>query len=270
MFDYHVHTSFSADSRMPMEKACQEAVDKGIQEIAFTEHVDYFYPDSTFVWEFDYDQYRAAVEKLQQTFQNKLTILKAVEIGMHPQSHNKNRQFVQENEFDFIIGSVHIVDDLDLHNGDFFKEKTIDDALRIYFETVNRLVKEYADFHVLGHLDLIKRYVHHLQYQVEGINWRKYDDIIEDTLKHLIETGRGIEINMSGYRYRIDCALPDLPIVSLYKQLGGEIITIGSDAHTPSYIGRYFNVGFRLLHQAGFKYVSVFRNGQPQFVPCPA
>lgn len=264
MFDYHVHTSFSADSKMPMKQACETAINMGIKEIAFTEHLDYFYPGWDLKWEFDYAEYATKVEKMQQIF-HQLTILKAIEVGIHPNSYERSKQFTDENYFDFIIGSVHIVDDLDMHLGDYFKEKTLEQSIETYFQTVNQYVKEYEDFNVLGHLTLIKRYLHFKDYHWEQVDWTKYYDIIEDTFKSLIHTGRGIEVNLSGFRYRLDCVLPNLPFIKLYKETGGEIITVGTDAHSKHFVGKHVPYGYELLKEAGFEFVTTFRNRQPIF-----
>ena len=267
MFDYHMHSSFSADSEMPMETACQTAIQKGLKEIAFTEHLDYFFPNCPLTFQFDYDEYAQSVDNMQAQFGSRLTILKAVEIGLHHSVTEKNQQFVQEHDFDFIIGSVHIADDKDMHNGDYFQGKTVDEALEIYFNTLHRSVVEHPYFHVLGHLDLIKRYVHYLDVSHDRIDWKQYYPQIEETLKVLIETGRGIEINLSGYRYQLDTSLPDAPVLRLYKQLGGEIITVGSDAQQPEQIAHQFKIAYQLLAEVGFKYVNTYPQGEPRFTP---
>ncbi|WP_409298377.1 histidinol-phosphatase HisJ family protein [Peribacillus sp. SCS-26] len=265
MFDYHVHTEFSADSKMPMETACKTALEQGITEIAFTEHVDYFYPGSELVWEFDYCSYAQKIDALRKEYEGRLTILKAVEMGLHPSSFAQSKDFTDTNEFDFIIGSVHIAGGLDLHNGDFFKGKTLHESLEAYFEDMNAYVKEYQDFNILGHLTLIKRYLHFVDAGWRDIKWHSYFDIIEDTFKHLIHTGRGIEINLSGFRYRIDVPLPNLPFVQLYKQTGGEIITVGTDAHSKHFIGRHMEEAYSILKTAGFQYIASYRERKPVF-----
>jgi histidinol-phosphatase (PHP family) len=266
MFDYHVHSLFSADSKMKLVDACDAAIAAGVKEIAFTEHIDYFYPNCDLIFQFDYQEYAKAIDQAQEQFKNKLTILKAVEIGIHPFKHKENSMFANGNHFDFIIGSVHLADDLDLHNGDFFKGKNVNEAVENYFLTINQYVKEYDDFNVLGHLTLIKRYLHFVNSHWTEVHWKNYYDIIEDTFKTLIESERGIEVNMSGFRYRIDCALPDLPFLKLYKDAGGEIITVGTDAHSKHFVGKHLELGYQLLEQAGFKYVTTFRQRKPTFV----
>lgn len=264
MFDYHVHTNFSADSSMPMEEACAQALQMGIKEIAFTEHMDYFYPNCNLIFEFNYEEYAKKVDEVRRKFQD-LTILKAVEMGLHPSVYKKAKQFTDENEFDFIIGSAHIVDDLDLHNGDYFQNKTLDKALETYFQTVYQYVDEYEDFNVLGHLTLIKRYLNYLDAHWTEVDWTKYYDIVGETFKRLIDSSRGIEVNLSGFRYQIDCTLPNLSFLKLYRELGGEIITVGTDAHSKRDVGKDLKLGYELLQEAGFQYVTTFRGKKPFF-----
>lgn len=266
MFDYHVHSLFSADSNMKIEDACITAIESGVKEIVFTEHIDYFYPNCELTFDFDYADYAVAIDKAKERFKDQLTVLKGVEIGIHPSKHEENVLFANSNEFDFIIGSVHLADDLDLHNGDYFKGKDVKQAVENYFLTINKYVKQFREFNVLGHLTLIKRYLHFVDAHWQDIEWKSYFDIVEDTFKELIHTSRGIEINMSGYRYRIDCALPDLPFIQLYRELGGEIITVGTDAHSKHFVGKHLDIGYELLSKAGFKYVTTFRERKPRFV----
>jgi histidinol-phosphatase (PHP family) len=266
MFDYHVHSLFSADSKMKLADACETAIAAGVREIAFTEHIDYFYPNCDLNFDFDYDEYAKAIDIVQEQFKGRLTILKAVEIGIHPFKHKENSQFANGNFFDFIIGSVHLADDLDLHNGDYFKGKNLKEAVEKYFLTINQYVKEFDDFNVLGHLTLIKRYLHFVDAHWTDVKWENYFDIIEDIFKTLINSSRGIEVNMSGFRYRIDCPLPDLSFVKLYHDLGGEIITVGTDAHSKHFVGKHLDLGYQLIEKAGFKYVTTFRERKPSFV----
>lgn len=265
MFDYHVHSKISADSKMEMKDACQAAIENGVKEIAFTEHIDYFYPNCELVFDFEYHEYEKSIREVEELFKGQLTILKAVEIGIHPYSNKQSKEFTDRHFFDFILGSVHIVEDLDLHNGDYFKNKNVDEAIKLYFETINRYIKDYKDFNVLSHFTLIKRYLHFVNSHWKEVKWEKYFDVIEDTFKSLIESSRGIEVNMSGYRYRLDCALPELPFLKLYRDLGGEIITVGTDAHSKHFVGKHLNTGYKLLDEAGFKYVTTFKEQKPNF-----
>ena len=265
MFDYHVHTSFSADSHMPMKAACDAAVGKGIEEIAFTEHLDIIYPDSDLKWDFDYEEYNKEVRHLKKTFKNRLTIVRGVEVGLHPSGYEAASAFIDRGGFDFVIGSVHVVDDKDLHEGAFFQKRTLNQAIYDYFCCLNQQVKDFDNFNVLGHLDLVKRYLKYLNCSAAEVRWQDYFPVIEDTLKALIESGRGIEVNMSGYRYGLGCSLPGRDVIKLYYDLGGEIITVGSDAHYEECVGLSIDKGVSLLKEIGFKYVTTFKERKPIF-----
>lgn len=264
MVDYHVHTDFSSDCEMPMEEACQAARKIGIKEIAFTEHLDVIYPKSDLEWDFNVEQYTADIARISKDFAD-VKIVKGIEVGIHPSGYQQSREFTAAGNFDFVIGSIHVVEDKDLHGGEFFNAKSVDEVLEEYFLTVNKLVEEYQDFNVLGHLDLVKRYLKYLNCSWHQVNMRRYFDVIENTLQRLIDTGRGIELNMSGYRYGINCSHPDADVLRLYRQLGGEIITIGSDAHRVDAIGFHYDLAVELLAKANFKYVTTFERRQPSY-----
>jgi histidinol-phosphatase (PHP family) len=265
MFDYHVHSLFSADGKMSMTEACARAVRLTINEIAFTDHVDYVYPGSTLNWEFDQETYEREIVRCESLFGGELTVIRGAELGLHLNSHARNEAFTNSYPFDFLIGSVHIVGAQDLDNGEYFEGRSLDDAARGYLEAVNQCVREYSGFNVLGHLDLFKRYLHFINCKRQDVNWADYQDIIEDTFRVLIETGRGIEVNMSGYRSGAGYTLPEPEMVRLYRRLGGEVITVGSDAHCVEQVGLQLRRGYEILTQAGFKYVTTFRRREPLF-----
>ena len=112
----------------------------------------------------------------------------------------------------------------------------------------------------MAHLDLIKRYAANFDIKVSLID---YKDQIVEILKIIIENGKGIEVNTSGLRQSSKKCLPDLDIVSLYKELGGEIITVGSDAHTAKDVGKGIKEGLDLIEAAGFNYVTVYNERKP-------
>ncbi|MDI6709857.1 MAG: histidinol-phosphatase HisJ family protein [Bacillota bacterium] len=267
MFDYHVHTRFSPDARMSMLAACRRALEIGLTEISFTDHLDYYYPGSPLKWEFEYRDYAREIERCAESAGGGLRVLKAVELGLHPAANERNAAFIKTHAFDFVIGSVHIVGDKDLDNGRFFVGRSLGEAGRLYLEAVNRNVRAFPHFNVLGHADLFKRYLHFLSCRPEDIDWSLYWDIVEDTFKVLIASGRGIEVNTSGYRNALRCTYPGLELLKLYRRLGGEVVTLGSDAHRPEHVGLRFDLGRELLLAAGFRYVAAFRGGRPRFVP---
>ncbi len=259
MFDYHMHSYFSADCSVSMENMVLAAITKGLTEICFTEHIDYEYPDKDFVFEFDLDEYDQMINELQQRYAGQIRIKKGIELGVQPHLLHRYEKLMNEENFDFAICSMHTTDNKGLHSGDLFKDRTIDEAYEIYYEELLDCVRNFKQFSVLGHLDLVKRYT--IDQQSEA----NFHEIITEIFKEIIPAGKGIELNTSGVRYGLPSGMPSDDILKLYKQCGGEIITIGSDAHRESELGFDIRKSLELLDAIGFKYIATFDQQEPSF-----
>jgi histidinol-phosphatase (PHP family) len=257
MFDYHVHSDFSADCKTPMEETVLRGIELGFKEICFTEHIDYDYPDSSIVFEFDLALYDQKIKQMQEKYRNHIHIKKGIEIGVEPNLLNRYKNLLQANEFDFVICSMHTTDRMDLHSGKFFHDRTVEEAYATYYEELYYCIQNFEDFSVLGHLDLVKRYK-------QGSK-KNFHEIIAEILKVIIANGKGIELNTSGFRYGLNSGMPSDDILRLYKELGGEIITLGSDSHIAGTLGYKFNASLELLESIGFKYIATFLGGEPSY-----
>ena len=158
MFDYHLHSYFSADCSVPMEDMVVGAIEKGLKEICFTEHIDYDYPDETIVFEFDLKEYEEKLQELQKKYEGQIRIKKGIEIGVQPHLLKRYEQLIDEENFDFIICSMHTTEKKSLHYGELFIGRTIEEAYKVYYDELYECVKNFKHFNVLGHVDLIKRY----------------------------------------------------------------------------------------------------------------
>ncbi|MCT4607268.1 MAG: histidinol-phosphatase HisJ family protein [Marinisporobacter sp.] len=261
MYDYHIHSHFSSDCDVDMEEMIQKSINIGLKEICFTDHIDYDYQDSSISFEFHIPSYISHINALIGKYKNHIKILRGVEIGIQPHIVEMCDQLVTEGKFDFVISSIHTADKKDIHLGDFFVGKTPREAYEKYFSELLICTKEFKNFNVLGHMNLLKRYHHHVEIQ----DIKDYFHIIEEIFKSLIHNGKGIEVNTSGFRYGLGETVPCKEILSFYKSLGGEIITIGSDAHTPEQLACKFDYTYDLLKEIGFKYIAVFENREPIF-----
>lgn len=259
MYDFHMHSHFSEDCSIPMEDMVKGAIEKGLKTICFTDHIDYDYPDDDFTFGIDLDEYDLTIKALQEKYANHIRILKGIEIGVQPHVLHRYETLMDEVDFDFIICSMHATDKKGLHDGDFFAGKTSDEAYEIYYEELLYCVKNFKRFNVLGHLDLVKRYTINNEAQ------NPFHEVISEIFKEIIPAGQGIEINTSGKRYGMDHAMPSQDILKLYKDHGGEIITLGSDAHRPEDLGFDFKDSLQLLDSIGFKYVTTFEKQEPTF-----
>jgi histidinol-phosphatase (PHP family) len=260
--DYHVHSHFSADSQLEMETAVLKALSLGLQEIAFTDHVDYDYADPAF-GELDYEAYLPFFYLLQKRYRQDIRMVLGVEIGYQPQVQADIARLVQEYPFDFVILSTHTADRQDFYTGHFFEGKSKAEAYRRYFECVQESVRQFKDFDVYGHLDFIERYG---PYEDKSLHPSDYGDIVSEIFALLIESGRGLELNTSGTRYRLGHMHPQEPFLRRYREMGGEIITLGSDAHRAEDIAHSFAEARQILADTGFKYLCRYEQREPQFV----
>ncbi len=259
--DYHIHSSFSMDSDAPMENMIISAISKGLSEIAFTDHVDF---DKRYPFT-DYNKYMPVIMDYKEKYKDRIHIVFGVEIGLENQWADKINPFSKEFPFDFIIGSSHGVRTYDLYfdQKKFFSTKTKEEAYNTYFEEIYKNILTCDNFNVYGHLDFVSRYG---MYDDNTLEYKDYSDIIDSILRELIKRSKGIEVNTSGFRYGIDTTYPSLEILRRYKELGGEIITCGSDSHTVGGVGAYIDYAYELIKAAGFEYVSIFREQKPEFV----
>lgn len=262
MYDYHIHSAFSTDSNMTMDQACQQAVALGLKEIAFTDHLDIDYPNFNDQFMIDFDLYTQHYNSIKRKYAPYLKVAKGIEIGLQPHTLQQSLDIASAYQFDYIIASTHVVNKLDLHNGDFCRGKSKYQAYRIYLEDMDNCIKRFPMFNVLGHIDLIRRYG---DYQDKSMKYADFSDILDDILLWIIENGKGIEINTSGFRYGLNSTLPTLEFLKRYKELGGEILTIGSDAHSIDYIAYKFDLAYDMAREAGFNYVTTFDKMNPSF-----
>ena len=260
-YDYHMHSSFSGDSQTDIEDMIKRSIDLGLKEICFTDHVDYdIISDVPF--ETNYDSYFERLNYFQNKYKDKISIKKGIEMGVQSHILDKCSYDIKKYPFDFVICSLHAMNRVDLYNGTFFNDITQEQAYEKYYLELYNIVKNYNDYSVLGHLDLIKRYG---DYKNE-LDDKLFSDIIESILKEAIYNGKGIEINTSCFRYGLKDLTPSTYILKMYKDLGGEIITTGSDSHITSQVAFKFDFIYNKLSELGFKYVTKFDAMKPSFV----
>ena len=261
--DMHIHSLFSTDSDTPMESMVQAAVKAGIPTICFTDHIDYDYPVKDITFEFDIGRYKEAIDALKEKYKSKILILMGVELGLQEHLGGRYRKLVEGYPFDFIIGSQHLVGNKDPYYPETFEGRTDMEIYREFFKETLRDIKAFHDFDSMGHLDYIVRYGPNKN---QFYSYEKYRNILDAILKKLADTNVGLEVNTGGYHYGLGEPNPCTDIIRRYKELGGEIITIGADAHTPDKIGYAFDRAAQVLKECGFEYYTVFKDRKPNFV----
>lgn len=262
MKDCHVHTKISHDGISKMEEYLEVVKSLGVDEITFTEHYDIYDGLETNLKTLDVDSYYEYYKKVKEN--NDFKINFGIEIGLQPDIKDTVTNMVEKYPFDFIIGSSHITCKKDMAmDKSFFDGLTRKEAYMKYFNEVLENIRLYDDFDVYGHLDYVVRYG---GYAEKTIEYEEFKEILDEILKELINKGKGLEINTSGIRYGLGNCHPNVDILKRYKELGGKIITLGSDAHKIEHLAKDFNVALEALKEIGFEEITFFHNRKPEFI----
>mgnify|MGYP002869386139 CR=1 FL=1 len=265
--DSHVHSNISHDGISTITEHIYGAREKGISELTFTEHYDDYTGIKTKLSTLDIDEYYKEYYKHKNDRITKTNY--GIEIGLRPESYDKIFKMVKENSFDFIIGSSHITCGKDMaYDKSFFENNTPFQSIMNYLNEVLTNIKLYSnEFDVYGHIDYVIRYV--IKYYgniMNKLDYNEFKDILDEILLILIRKDKGIEINTSGFRYGLGSPHPNIEILRRYKELGGSIITIGSDAHKVEDLASHFNESLYILEQVGFDSIAVYHDRKPDFI----
>lgn len=270
--DYHVHTQFSDDSEYPMEQVVEDAIVRGLNELCFTDHVDYGIKvdwdsgaeivcrDGQPLANVDYPKYLETIRDLREKYGDRITLKTGLEFGVQVHTVPQFRALFQKYPLDFAILSVHQVEDKEFWTQEFQEGRTQKEYNERYYQELLDLTKTYQEYSVLGHLDLIVRYDEQGAYPFE-----KVKPVVAEILRNAIQNGKGIELNTSFHRYGLSDSTPSRAILELYRDLGGEILTIGSDSHRPDHLGAYIQEGQELLKSLGFTRFCTFEGMKPIF-----
>ena len=263
-WDQHMHCNFSGDSDALPEDMIKAGIAHGLSGICFTDHLDFDYPEEPNIFLLDFDNYFKALSDLREKYADKISVNIGIELGLQPQAAGQNLAIAEKYPFDFIIGSSHVVNHMDPYYPEFFAERNEDEAYMEYFESVLENINFCVDFDVYGHIDYVVRYGPNKN---AFYTYEKFKDIIDEILTQLISKGKGIEVNTGGFKYGLGHPNPTEDIIRRYRELGGEIITMGADAHVPEYVAYEFDKTAQIIKNCGFKYYTVFKNRKAEFIP---
>jgi histidinol-phosphatase (PHP family) len=257
-FDYHMHTTFSEDADDSMETMCRRAIDLGIPEIGFSEHWDVgpYEKNSRF---FQPEAWYAELERLRLLFAGKLTIRAGIEISephLYPQAAS---EILTHARFDYVLGSVHFVGDKFMFDESRFRAQTADQVYVAYFTELEAMLRT-ADLDIVAHLDLPVR----TGKLIFGYDLSRYEGQIRRILRRIISRKLALEVNAGALRKASHNLMPDPQILKWYAGMGGERITLGSDAHAVDQVGLHLDEALEAIHQAGFSHLTQFmrRNGR--------
>ena len=229
--------------------------------MCFTDHVDIDFPGVLIT--FDTKEYTEFMKNLRKEYSDRIDIRMGVEVGMQPHIAEEDDAFVKSAPFDFVIGSTHVIDKMrpqPFIENQFKDHYPYKEGVRVYFEDTLKNIQVHDNFDVYGHLDYIANYTYG-----ETFCYEENVEIVDEILKLLISKGKGLELNTSQCHLH-DMGRPCDKILMRYRELGGEIITMGSDAHSHKHVGNNMDIGFKHLRQCGFKYFTVFKDRKPEFI----
>lgn len=257
--DTHIHSIHSSDAISTMEEIAQVAMQKKLATICLTDHIDVDYPNSIDFNRLDPHDYLRNIKEVQERYAS-LRILTGLEIGLQPHLQESTDQIVKRFDPDFVIGSIHCVFAEEISHHGLFKERNKIQAYERYFEAMLQSIQIINNYDSLGHLDFVERYYHSPD---KLLYYADHREIIDEVLKHIIANDKAIELNTSGFRYKLGQAHPSNEILIRYRELGGYLITIGSDAHRAIDVGADFNLAEDILHMCGFKEYYYYEKRKP-------
>lgn len=262
--DSHVHSHHSGDSYADMRKVINQASIKCMPYLAFTDHNDYYIENGLF--ELDFQSYYNEIKELEDLCHNSsIVLLFGLEQGLDPRFVDKINKATTAYGFDFIIGSSHVAHGIDPYHPEYWKNRSIHNGMLEYFESILENLAIFDNFDIYGHIDYAARYTPDGPITYE---YKEYQDILDEILKTIIAKGKGIEINTSNLRKGLDYTNPTAEVIKRYRELGGELITVGSDSHQQDEngVGYGFDIAEKILTNAGFKHYNVFKKRKPIYI----
>lgn len=265
--DQHMHSHHSFDSKASMESMIESAISKGLNHICFTEHNDFDFvvnekmPEGA--WDCNVDSYIYELLTLRSKYEDRIQLGFGLEIGIQESCFRKNAVLARSHEFDFCIGSIHLVNGKDTYDPAYFEGRSTKESIDEYFKATIKNINQFQNFDVLGHMDYVVRTLPSGEADYNPLEYMDYVDAILDIL---LENEKGIEVNTSALIKGLKMPNPHKDIIKRYKEKGGEIITIGSDSHVPENIAGKFDVAEEILTSLGYKYYSVFKDRIPTYV----
>ena len=261
--DIHVHSYFSTDSEARMEDTIEKALEEGLSYLCFTDHIDYDYPVEGLTFDFDPAEYFRKIGEMKERYGSRIKILAGVELGMQEHLSKRYSELLRSWPFDFAIGSQHLVGGMDPYYPETFEGRNENDIYRLYFENMLTDIRVFRDFDALGHLDYIVRYGSR---KGRNYSYRQYADVIDEILKILVRDNHAIEINTAGIRKQLGFPNPHPEVLKRYRELGGTLVSIGSDAHKPYAVGFAFGTACEILKSCGFTHTVYYEKRKPRFV----
>ncbi|MBQ9631729.1 MAG: histidinol-phosphatase HisJ family protein [Lachnospiraceae bacterium] len=270
LFDTHMHSKWSGDCEAEPLDMIASAREKGLPGLTFTDHLDWDFPSVPHFFDLDLEHYLPEMRQIARTQStDSFRIRVGLELGLQTHLVEKHRALLENYDFDVVIGSIHQVDGVDPYYDSYFKGRSFHDAYLDYFETTLENLNAFTDFDTLGHIDYIARYgqrfakMHGGTIEDGALRYTDYTEVIDAILQRLIRCDKALEVNTAPFRQQLPEPNPSRDILRRYHELGGRMITIGADAHTPQDVAIGFASLGDWLKDCGFFSYVVFDHRRP-------
>ena len=261
LYDYHLHSLISFDGSISINDICKAYQKKGVRGMTFTEHIEHRQPHGRDILP-DKKEYLREIEDAKKAYPM-LEIGMGIELGLQPYA---KEVIIEESKgpWDFILGSVHRLNYYPADRGYINSGLMKKEYMRSYFIALYEAAEALPCFDVMGHIDLFLRDEDILD---KNIRYHDFADELDMLFKSLIDNGKGIEVNTAGFRYGMEWPHPEISLLKRYRELGGEIVTVGSDSHSLKGLAFRLEEGYQYLLEAGFKYFSTFKGRELRQMP---
>ncbi len=265
IIDLHTHTDNSFDGHHSTMYLAETAYMKGLRAVAFTDHLEM---DAFFENSFDRTAIQSFFEiaKARSAFSGKLIVCVGAEIGQAIYNKPVSEKLIEMMKYDFVIGSIHNLPETKDFSAFDYSDENLDymNMLEKYFEKVLELV-QWGKFDALGHLTYPVRYISG-KYG-KPVDMTAFREVTDEILVSLIKNNKALEINTSGCRQKLNNTMPDEGIIRRYRELGGKLITVGSDAHYAEHLGADIDKAYKIALRCGFNEVAVYQDRTPTLIP---
>lgn len=269
--DIHVHSLFSCDSKESMENHIESAIEKGMAYIGFSDHQEFdafMLPPENYNYLLggngDTEAYLQAIREMREKYKDRIKVLAGVEVGVRPHLGELLKTYVSRHPFDYIIASTHGFNGYDGGDPRLHEGKAAKETITGYFQTELQNMRAFQDYDIWGHLDYIVR---HTPGKCDALIYDDYRDLLDEILTLLVNGGKGIDCNTNLLALGWSEFHPHRDILKRYRELGGEIITFGSDAHMRKDVGRAFDKAADIARKCGFTHYAVYEDRRPIFLP---
>ncbi|MDD2269249.1 MAG: histidinol-phosphatase HisJ family protein [Eubacteriales bacterium] len=267
--DTHTHSYHSLDGspEATVERMCEAAIAAGLSELAVTDHYECVYMREGFYSYLDLEKREKDILAAKEKFQGKLIVTYGIELGQPTFDPDEAKDLISSHNFDFVIGSLHTVPNIrDIYYENFVNYS--DFQIKLLWEKYLDELKKHVllgGFDSIGHITYPRRYIVRAGRQ-SAVNPAEYKDRYAELFELIIEKGFSLECNSSGLRQGLGTPMPDYELMKLYHDLGGTMVTLGSDAHYLEHIGSGIAEAAGKMLDIGFKYLTVYRQRRPYMI----